>query len=39
MLAGLTNRNAQDDRTRFVRHVRPAFANKTMDEIKTSTSS
>ena len=33
-LAGLTNRNAQDDRTRFLRHVRPAFANKTMDEIQ-----
>jgi integrase len=34
-LAGLTNRNADDDRSRFRRHVRPEFADVTLDELRS----
>ncbi|MGD0838417.1 MAG: site-specific integrase [Polyangia bacterium] len=34
-LAGLTNRNAADDRNRFRRHVRSEFADVTLDELQT----
>src|SRR5687767_267855 len=30
----LTNRNAQDDRTRFKRHVRPEFAEMNLDDVQ-----
>jgi integrase len=33
-LTSLTNRNARDDRTRFMRHVRPAFADKLLNEVQ-----
>ena len=33
-LDGLTNRNAQDDRTRFRRHVRPTFEKRRVDEVQ-----
>lgn len=34
-LAGLTNRNAADDRSRFRRHVYPVFSTRTLDELQT----